>query len=171
MKRSIFIACMAIILAIAPFLSCNKAGDIPDEKNLQLTAPSGEQIAVSASDLKAKMSAVIAKNFGAKKDFRVTGIEYLNTGKGYAALISYELSDGTAGSFLRVKGLKYTIASQSVTVVPGDAGSREAYIFCRLISGTCNCKVTSVVIDTEAGTITVGCNCPDQCQPNISFES
>ena len=175
MKKLFFIASMAMIMAIAPFVSCNKAGNVPNEEKLQLEAPSGQKIAASASDLMRQTSIVITEMFGKIQSFQITGIDYLNVSKGYAAIVSYQLDDGTVGNYATIDGVSFTLDAKSIstrkpakktsdnTVVADDASSKVT-LTCQKVPGSnCPCKIQGI-LDTQTGTITWKCNCQNDCE-------
>lgn len=176
MKKTLTIACMAMTLAVAPFIACNKAGSIPNEEKLQLEAPSGEKIAASAAELMKEASAIITEISGKKQEFQLTGVEYLDVNKGFAATVTYQLSDGTTGNFAIVEGVGFTLDSKSVTtrrpakksndntVLADEGGSSRVTLVCQRDPGSpCECTIRGVV-DLVTGLITWSCNCSSTCQ-------
>ena len=175
MKKQFFIALMAMIMAIAPFMSCDKAGNVPNEEKLQLEAPSGQSIATSTADLMRQTSTVITEMSGKKQSFQITGIEYLNVSKGYAAIVSYQLDDGTVGNYATIDGISFTLDSKSIstrkpakktsdnTVVADEASSKVTLTCQKSPGGNCNCKIQGV-LDSQTGTITWKCNCQNDCE-------
>ena len=162
-------------LAIAPFTSCNKAESVPNEEKLQLEAPSGQRIAASASDLMKQSSTVITELFGKKQSFQLTGVEYLNVSKGYAAIISYQLSDGTVGNFATIEGVSFKIDATSIstrkpakkakddTVLADESGSKVSLVCQKVPPTNCPCKIQGV-LNTQTGTITWKCDCQNDCE-------
>ena len=175
MKKQLMIAVMAMTLAIVPFISCNKAGNVPNEEKLQLEAPSGERIAASASDLMKQTSAIIVEMFGKKQAFQITAVEYLNVSKGVAAIVTYELNDGTIYNYAVAGDANFTIASPTVstrkpakksndnTVVADESSSKVTLVCQKVPGGTCNCKIKGVV-DVTTGVVTWSCNCQNDCE-------
>ena len=175
MKKQVLIAVVAMTMAVAPFFSCNKAGNIPNEDKLQLEAPSGLRIAASASDLMKQTSAIIVEMLGKKQEFQITGVEYLNASKGIAAIVTYQLNDGTIGNYAIAEGTNFTIDATSVstrkpakktndnTVLADDASNRVTLVCQKAPGSTCECKIQGV-IDASTGVITWKCNCQNDCE-------
>ncbi|HYF32952.1 MAG TPA: hypothetical protein VD993_17630 [Chitinophagaceae bacterium] len=177
MKKLLSIA-MAMALAILPFTSCQKSETVSEEeKLLQLQAPSGQHIAAAISDVRAEAAAIILDKFGTGKAFRLTAIEYLNVTKGYAAIISYRLSDGTTGNYATVADAAFTVEAASIrtnsvktkktsgaSAIINDESVSKVTLQC-LKTGTCECKI-SATINAETGTITWKCSCTD-CEMQI----
>ena len=175
MKKLFFIACAAMTLAIAPLFSCNKAESVPNEEKLQLEAPSGQRIAASASDLMKQSSTIINELFGKKQSFQLTGIEYLNVSKGYAAIISYQLSDGTVGNFATIEGVSFKTDAASIstrkpakqvkddTVLADESGSRVSLVCQKIPPTSCPCKIKGI-LDLITGVITWKCDCTNDCE-------
>ena len=173
MKKQLFIAVMA--MAITPFFSCNKAGNVPNEEKLQLEAPSGERIAASASDLMSQTSAILFEMTGKKQAFQLTNVEYFKVSKGFAAIVTYQLSDGTVGNYATVQDVNFTIASPAVSTrkpakktndnsVLADESSSKVTLLCQKVPGsTCDCKIQGI-IDLSTGVITWKCSCQNDCE-------
>jgi hypothetical protein len=175
MKKLLSIAFAAMTLAIAPFMSCNKAGNVPNEEKLQLESPSGQMIAATASDLMRQTSDVLFELFGKKQLFELTNVEYLNVSKGYAAIVSFRLNDGTIGNYAIVEGVSFHLDSKSIstrkparktndnTVLADDAGSRVSLVCQRTAGSNCQCKIQGT-LDATTGTITWKCDCQSGCE-------
>ena len=175
MKKQFFIASMAMIMAVVPFVSCNKAGNVPNEEKLQLEAPSGQKIAASASDLMKQASTIITEMFGKQQSFQITGIGYLNVSKGFAAIVNYQLEDGTVGNYAIIDGVSFALDSKSIstrkpakktnddTVLADETSSRVTLSCQKAPGGNCICKIQGV-IDAQTGVITWKCNCQNDCE-------
>lgn len=161
---------MAMILAIVPFTSCQKADVVSnEEQSLQLQAPSGQRIAATVQDVREEAAGIIIRKHGTLQGFRLTHIEYLPVRKGFAAIISYRLSDGSTGNYATVSDTRFATTSPSVGTTPetaevfaaametgDDTGSRVSFICMRI--GACDCRIQGVV-DAESGVVTWKCSC------------
>jgi hypothetical protein len=126
--------------------------------------------------LKKETATVISKKFGVKKQFEITGIEFLNVETGYAAIVNYRLPDGMVGNYAMFSGIKFNVEAQSVVTdvksgrqIQESASARVAddgkvKITCSR-TGTCECKVEGTV-DTNTGIVKWGCCC-EQCSAEV----
>jgi hypothetical protein len=183
MKKTVWIAVMAIMcFFVLPLLSCKKAdSNAEHEQSLSLKAPSGQSIAPSLTSLRADAARIILKKFGSAQEFQITHIEYLPVSKGFAAIISYELSNGEKGNFASFTGVKFRVISQSVITdmataeqlstgealesLEGGNGGKITITCSR--TGTCECKVQGTV-NTNTGVVTWGCSC-EQCSATVTY--
>lgn len=141
-------------------ISCQKQQVVQnDETPINFLSPSGVRIAASMGDLKKEAAVVITKKYGVLKEATITGVEYLQADKGYAAIINYILGDGTIGNFAMISGGKYKLPSGEVTEVAG-----KVSILC-VQMGPCDCFIRAT-IDAETGVITYSCSC-GTCIPLI----
>ena len=154
-KEFIAIATMAFLFAI----SCRKQD--AGEGTLNLQSPSGLRIAASVDDLKKDAAAAITRKYGSPRDINITAIRYLPVGKGYAAIVDYRLADGTAGNYAVLYRTNYKIASEEDVY----SANRQVHMVCAS-TGECDCYVTNVKIDDEAGTVSFSCSC-GACIPVI----
>lgn len=169
MKKSTFPALAAVAALLLFSLSCQKHSTASDkEKDLNLDAPSGQRIASSIRQLKSDALKLIFTKHAGMQEFEITKISYLPVSKGYAAMISYRLQNGTAGSFGIFKGVKYKLAQPGELFISnnGEVQSSADGKISISCSGTCNCKMTTT-INTETGVITVDCGC-NNCSATVT---
>ena len=170
MKRTTFVA-VATCLVLS--LSCQKnASTSNNEKALNLQAPSGQQVAASIQQLKAETARVILFKYNIEQEFQVTNIEYLPVKRGFAAIVTYRLQDGTTGTYGVFQGVQFTLPSSSGAgiIPPINALQQEAAgkatISCK---GNCQCSL-SATINTDTGIITVSCGC-NSCDAYVTVSS
>lgn len=165
MKKTSFIAIAAMASLAMLSLSCQKNAGISDkEKALQLQAPSGQLIAATIHALKAEASEIVLNKFG-KQDFQLTQIEYLPVTSGYAAIVYYQLEDGTTGNYGNFSEVKYVVPLplETVTIPQKNKGvsnpgeNAKVTISC-VKKGSCECHL-SATINADSGVITVSCGC------------
>lgn len=168
MKRTTFVAVATCFVLLS--LSCQKnASTSKNESALKLQAPSGQQVAASIQQLKAEAARVILFKYNTEQEFQLTNIEYLPVTKGYAAIVSYTLQDGTTGRYAVFQGVQFNLPSSSGAgiIPPINASQQEAAgkatISCK---GTCQCSL-SATINTDTGVITVNCGCSN-CEAHVT---
>ena len=170
MKRTTFVAVATCLVLLS--LSCQKnASTSNNEKALKLQAPSGQQVAASIQQLKAEAARVILFKYNTEQEFQLTNIEYLPVTKGYAAVVTYTLQDGTTGNYGVFQGVQFNLPpSSGVGIIPENNASKEAAgkatISCR---GTCQCSL-SATINTDTGIITVNCGC-NSCDAYVTVSA
>jgi hypothetical protein len=171
MKKTAFVAVATCLVLLS--LSCKKnTSSSNTAEALNLRAPSGQQVAASIEQLKAEAALVILFKHNAPVEFQLSSIEYLPVKKGYAAIISYTLQDGTTGKYGVFQNVQFNItaASGAGIVPPGENENNvapgKATISCR---GTCSCSL-SATINTDTGIITVDCGCTS-CGAYVTYSN
>jgi hypothetical protein len=94
MKR-ILILCASFLLLIA----CSDETASNSEGELNLSAPNGDVLASSVTELKKWTATVISDKFGSERQFKLTGIEYLDVKEGFAAKVNFEVAN-ISGAYL-----------------------------------------------------------------------
>ena len=155
---------MAVAALLLLSVSCQKNSTASNkEKELNLAAPSGQRIAASINQLRVDALQVIINKHDGPQEFEITGINFLPIKKGYAAIVSYRLQDGTENSFGIFSGVKYKLAHPNANALNESmAADGKVTISCQ---GTCTCKM-STTINTDTGVITVDCGCSN-CEAHI----
>jgi hypothetical protein len=169
MKKSTFPALAAVAALLLLSLSCQKHSSISNkEKNINLDAPSGQRIASTIQQLKEDAVQVIVSKHAGLQAFEITGIDFLPVKKGYAAIVSYRLQDGTAGSYGIFSGVRYRLAQPHQLSVMANYQDESMAVDGKIsitCEGTCNCKM-STTINTDTGVITVDCGC-NNCSAQV----
>ncbi|HYC28978.1 MAG TPA: hypothetical protein VEB42_09180, partial [Chitinophagaceae bacterium] len=142
MKKSTFTAIAAVAALV--FLSLSFSKD-----NKGLMAPSGQRIAASMRALKAESVQIISGKHAGVREFEITDVSYLPVKKGYAAIITYRLQDGTTDSYGIFSGVELNLPQRAA--LSTDASYGKVKISC---AGTCTCHL-STTINTDTGVITV----------------
>jgi hypothetical protein len=158
MKTTFLMAATAILL----LLSCQKwTRTSPDDKTINLTAPSGQPIAQSLNSLSQRTAHVLARTYNTKEDVTITRIDYLPVQKGFAATVYFTLSDGQAGSFGllsadHAKGLQTQFPLMTAHEQELQEASAATYMLvCR---GSCPCKATLSYSSSSGLSGDCGCN-------------
>lgn len=157
------------LLAIALAFSCQKTSRNSDERTLNLTAPSGRQIAKSFEQLKSTSALVLKEKLGIRQSFIITSIDYLPVPEGYAAVMNFELNDGQTGSIgllslNNVKALNPAVNANSITYESVDENTVQAYLTC---TGTCQCRAY-LAYNRRTGEVTKSCGC-DECTGEVTY--
>jgi hypothetical protein len=173
MKKRIFTAFAAAAVLFLLSVSCQKNANLSaKEKTLSLEAPSGRRVASSMQQLKSDAVPTLIAKYGTAEQFEITGIQYLAITKGFAAIVSYRLENGTTGNYGIFSGVKVVLPKAHELTVTKDRLSastqmREAdgkvTISCK---GTCTCRM-SATINADTGVITVDCGCSD-CSSTVT---
>jgi hypothetical protein len=163
MKKTLIIAAaMASLVLLSP--SCQKnAGLSKQEQSLSLHAPSGQRIAATVHDLKTHASAIVENKFGKGQDFQLMRIDYLPVEKGYAAIVFYELKNGTIGNYGIFSGVSYDLAASDETAVQEE--DSKVTISCDK-KGTCDCNLSGTY-NPNTGVVTVNCGC-STCEVKVT---
>ncbi|HYC27780.1 MAG TPA: hypothetical protein VEB42_03175 [Chitinophagaceae bacterium] len=167
MKARTFMAVMAIVLV----LSCQKTSrSSTDERTLNLTAPSGQQIAKSFDKLKNTTASVLEAKLGIRQNFTITSIDYLPVPKGCAAVINFKLDNGQTGSVgvLSINNLKALTpavdAGSGAMYDDADSNTVLAYLTC---TGTCECRAY-LAYNKRTGEVTKSCGC-EECTGEVTY--
>lgn len=161
MKTTIFMAVMAIML----LLSCQKSKrNTPEEPTLNITAPSGQQIATSTKALKEMTASMLTERFSIQQAVTITSINYLPVARGFAATIHFQLEDGMKGSYAVISEqyIKHLTPALPVAVESGDGESRTYMLVC---SGPCQCRAY-MVYNHSNNTLSWSCGC-EECGGTI----
>ena len=155
MKKRSIIAIVAMACLALLSLSCQKNAAVSaKEKTLKLDAPSGQHIA-TIGELKQQAAQVVLNKHGKEQSFEITSIDFLPVAKGYAAIISYRLQNGITSNFAVFSGVKFNVASSSITTSAAQEKDGKVTISCK---GTCSCTL-SATVNADTGVITVNCGC------------
>jgi hypothetical protein len=154
MKKRTFAAIAAVMALLFLSLSFRKDASISNkERELSLNAPNGQRIATGVRALKAEAAQLLARKHGSVQAFEITGVSFLPVKKGYAAIVSYRLQDGTTSSYGIFSGVQLKLPHKKALSM--EANYDQVKIVCL---GICFCHL-SVTIDTDTGVITVDCGC------------
>ena len=165
MKTTTFLAVMAMLL----MLSCKKAQNVTaDEKKLNLTAPSGLQIAKDIADLKTETGKLLPNP---SQFFEIIDIRYAPLQTGYAAIVRYRLEDWTIGAYIVLYDVNYTSSDVGLTItlnsnkdVSGNlAPSPTKYVCQKEENCTTKCSYPVVTVNDDEGTMTIDCGCGGNC--------
>lgn len=154
MKKTALTA-MAVVAALL-FLSFSFS-----KNNKDLIAPSGQRIASSMQKLKAESKHIVSGKHAGARDFEIVNVSYLPVKKGYAAIVTYKLQDGTTDSYGIFSGVQLNLPQGAALSTEMRDG--KVKITC---AGTCSCHM-STTINTDTGVITVDCGCSN-CSAQIS---
>ncbi|MGB8193830.1 MAG: hypothetical protein WCF67_17995 [Chitinophagaceae bacterium] len=168
MKKTTFLAAMAMCL----MLSCQKAQTISEkERGLNLKAPSGDLVANGISALKLRTVKVIQSQGLNSEDFEIISINYLQVKKGVAAVIYYQLQDGTFDGYAFLSGVRYVLTPSGLRVFLNEAttqGQRagdQSFVCVKTNDCTGKCKAPPEIILTENGEFGgFDCGCSDKCE-------
>jgi hypothetical protein len=164
MKTTTLMAVMAILF----LLSCQKTSrNSTEETALNITAPSGTQIANSAKKLQEQTASMLTERFGIHQNSTVTSIDYLPVAEGYAATITFQLDDGQTGSYAVISGnnlRRLTPSSTSFVITPGSENFNAAQ-YLLVCTGTCSCRA-AMSYNRRTGDLSYSCGC-DECTGTI----
>lgn len=146
---------MALTIGLV-MAACNKQGDLANQQEFLLKAPSGVTIATNSDDLM-KVALETVPN---AKDLKITKVDYLPVKTGFAAIVWYKTKAGAAGNFAYVRYPKVAYEAKQLVVKRGTANSQlitgDITVSC---NGSCGCVVSGEI--KPDGTITFKCGCSD----------
>jgi hypothetical protein len=149
--------CILITLKMGLVMTaCNKQGDLANQQEFLLKAPSGVSIAANSDDLMKVALETVSETSG----LEITKVDYLPVKTGFAAIVWYKTKAGAAGNFAYVRYPKIEYNAKKLVVKRGGVTSQLAKgditVSC---NGTCGCVVSGEI--KPDGTITFRCGCSD----------
>ncbi|MFM6954266.1 MAG: hypothetical protein ACKOWL_04710 [Sphingobacteriaceae bacterium] len=151
------LVCLLMALTIGLVMaSCNKQGDLANQQEFLLKAPSGVAIATTSDDLLKVAQETVASS----SSLEITKVDYLPVKTGFAAIVWYKTKAGAAGNFAYVRYPKVEYNAKKLVVKRGGVTSQlvkgDITVSC---NGTCGCVVSGEI--KPDGTITFKCGCTD----------
>lgn len=149
--------CILITLKMGLVITaCNKQGDLANQQEYLLKAPSGVSIAANSHDLMKVALETVSETSG----LEITKVDYLPVKTGFAAIVWYKTKAGAAGNFAYVRYPKIEYNAKKLVVKRGGVTSQlvkgDITVSC---NGTCGCVVSGEI--KPDGTITFRCGCSD----------
>ncbi len=149
--------CLLMALTIGLVITaCNKQGDLVNQQEILLKAPSGVAIAANSDDLMKVALETVSETSG----LEITKVDYLPVKTGFAAIIWYKTKAGAAGNFAYVRYSKIEYNAKKLVVKRGGVTSQlvegDITVSC---NGSCGCVVSGEI--KPDGTITFRCGCSD----------
>ena len=146
---------MALMLGLV-MAACNKQGDLANQQQLLLKAPSGISIAANSGYLMKVALETVSETSG----LEITKVDYLPIKTGFAAIVWYKTKAGAAGNFAYVRYSKIEYNAKKLVVKRGGVTSQlvkgDITVSC---NGSCGCVVSGEI--KPDGTITFRCGCSD----------
>ena len=149
--------CLLIVLTMGLVITaCNKQGDLANQQEFLLKAPSGVSIAANSDDLMKVALETVSETSG----LAITKVDYLPVKTGFAAIVWYKTKTGAAGNFAYVRYPKIEYNAKKLVVKRGGVTSQlvkgDVTVSC---NGSCGCVVIGEI--KPDGTITFRCGCSD----------
>lgn len=136
--------------------ACNKKGDLANQQEVMLKAPSGISIAANPDDLMKVALETVSETSG----LEITKVDYLPVKTGFAAIVWYKTKAGVAGNFAYVRYPKVEYNAKKLVVKRVGVNSQlvngDITVSC---NGTCGCVVGGEI--KPDGTIIFRCGCSD----------
>jgi hypothetical protein len=149
--------CLLLALTMGLVITaCNKHGDLANQQEFLLKAPSGVRIAANSDDLMKVALETVSQTSG----LEITKVDYLPVKTGFAAIVWYKTKTGAAGNFAYVRYPKIEYNAKKLVVKRGGVTSQlvngDITVSC---NGSCGCVVSGEI--KPDGTITFRCGCSD----------
>jgi len=149
--------CLLMALTIGLVMAaCNKQGDLANQQEFLLKAPSGVTIAANSDDLMKVALETVSETSG----LEITKVDYLPVKTGFAAIVWYKTKTGAAGNFAYVRYPKIEYNAKKLVVKRGGVTSQLVKGDITVsYNGSCGCVVSGEI--KPDGTITFRCGCSD----------
>jgi len=136
-------------------------------KGLSLLAPSGVKIASSVVELKNILNPLVYNKFNKEIKYEITKIEYLNSSKGFFAIIDFVMPSGEQSNVIYCNSFPNQINyNKSKVKYLSTAKKQEQQGYSFSCSGPTCCKVHA--ISHPDGTVDIDCSC-DGCTMTINI--
>ena len=105
---------MALMLGLV-MVACNKQGDLANQQEFLLKAPSEVTIAANSDDLMQIALETVSETSG----LEITKVDYLPVKTGFATIVWYKTKTGAAGNFAYVRYPKIEYNAKKLVVKRG----------------------------------------------------